>query len=186
MPSVPVPLFVPSLGFASPLDLSSGGVPFSSLFGVSRRCTRCGADKAPELFARDKRTRQALSSCCRDCDNARQRGCVTKPETAWRRAYWARCRTYGIPPVVEPFTRAHLIARDGNECAECGDAGARLELDHIIPVAAGGPHTFTNCRLVCVACNRRKAGDTDAALIAAYRMTMDDAESSGTESARAR
>src|SRR5699024_3820799 len=168
-----VPPFVPVLRFVSPLEIlaNAAGGPgsISDLFDAEKFCFRCERFLPEDSFYPCKRNKSGLTAYCRECERERGRGYVPKPETAWRRAYWARCRKYGITPVVEEFTREDLIARDGEGCAECGGATAALELDHVVPVAAGGAHTLSNTRLVDAACNRRKARSEDSALIAAYR-----------------
>lgn len=66
--------------------------------------------------------------------------------------------------------RDAVIERDGGACRECGirvrrdkrdkyDSGRDLaEVDHIVPVADGGSNDKSNLRLLCLGCNRRKAG----------------------------
>jgi 5-methylcytosine-specific restriction endonuclease McrA len=41
-------------------------------------------------------------------------------------------------------------------CAYCGLRPARLEQDHVIPLARGGQHTSDNVAPACMTCNRRK------------------------------
>lgn len=66
---------------------------------------------------------------------------------------------------VETFTLLDVVARDGSICIVCdGDVDMSLkrphpqspELDHIIPIAAGGPHTLANAGLAHALCNNRK------------------------------
>lgn len=73
------------------------------------------------------------------------------PSVWWEFAYRRRCTDYGLTPVVEHFTRADLIAQWGDECFDCGDEWA--EIDHVLPVRFGGPHTLENCQPVCSSCN---------------------------------
>lgn len=56
-----------------------------------------------------------------------------------------------IPEVVRLF----VWQRDMGRCIEC-QSNAKLEFDHIIPVALGGSNTERNIRLLCESCNRRK------------------------------
>jgi hypothetical protein len=57
-----------------------------------------------------------------------------------------------------------LADRDGDRCWYCGctfddreHGGSRtLTIDHVEPVAAGGPSSLGNLRLCCRTCNRRK------------------------------
>lgn len=48
-----------------------------------------------------------------------------------------------------------LVARDGERCARCGAAG-KMQIDHIHPVAQGGPSDLWNLQLLCAACNNAK------------------------------
>ncbi|MGH2353457.1 MAG: HNH endonuclease [Chloroflexota bacterium] len=53
-----------------------------------------------------------------------------------------------------------VAARAGYRCEYCKTpepaVGYRLELDHIIPVSAGGETSASNLALACVQCNRAK------------------------------
>jgi 5-methylcytosine-specific restriction endonuclease McrA len=49
-----------------------------------------------------------------------------------------------------------IRAMFGNACAYCGAQPARLEQDHVIPLAHGGQHIADNVVPACTACNRRK------------------------------
>src|SRR5213075_2149242 len=70
----------------------------------------------------------------------------------WRRpAAQAQPRREAIPQRV----RHEVWRRDRGTCVECGSR-ARLEFDHIIPVARGGSNTVRNIELRCEPCNRRK------------------------------
>jgi 5-methylcytosine-specific restriction endonuclease McrA len=67
--------------------------------------------------------------------------------------------------------RAAIIARAEGRCENCGievkakkdnkyDSAPNLaEIDHIVPVADGGTDEPENLRLLCLRCNRRKAGE---------------------------
>lgn len=90
---------------------------------------------------------------------------AANPHIVWVGDYRRRALAYGFTPVVEDFTRDDLIARYGDACAYCG--GPFEQLDHSVPVRAGGPHTLDNVRPSCAPCNRAKYHETDRALIAA-------------------
>lgn len=93
---------------------------------------------------------------CRDCKNARQRESArVARHRRWERDYRLRAASCGRVPKVESFTAAELVAKWGNECIYCG--GAFEELDHYIPIAAGGDHSLLNCRPSCNHCNTAKA-----------------------------
>jgi len=63
-------------------------------------------------------------------------------------------------PHIHPYLRARILARDGYRCAYCGDAPARLHLDHIIPWSRGGQCTEDNLTAACVRCNTSKGALT--------------------------
>lgn len=62
-----------------------------------------------------------------------------------------------------PFTesdRLELIEEYEGRCAYCGTKPDTLEMDHIVPLCQGGPHTKRNVVPACFACNRRKGKKT--------------------------
>ena len=42
------------------------------------------------------------------------------------------------------------------ECSYCGKVTSEYELEHIIPLSAGGPNTLSNITVACPQCNRSK------------------------------
>lgn len=179
-----IPPMTNALAFVSPLELIPNDAPYGGevrpvLFALEKYCERCKSFALSDDFVPDRRTSHGLGAWCRACDNARNRGKVAKPETSWRRSYRQRCRQYRIAYSEEPFTREQIVERDGNGCAECGvlaSADSKMVLDHIVPVAAGGPHTLANVQILCGGpsgrgggCNGRKGRTSDRALIAGYK-----------------
>jgi hypothetical protein len=57
-------------------------------------------------------------------------------------------------------TRKRIFARDDYTCSYCGLRGARLECDHIFPIALGGTHDDKNLTTSCFKCNRSKGKKT--------------------------
>lgn len=53
-----------------------------------------------------------------------------------------------------PLNRKNLMVRDRGKCAYCGGHGSTI--DHVIPRAKGGKHTWENVVLSCSPCNQRK------------------------------
>ena len=145
-----------------------------------RVCTSCGERKALAEMAPDCRKKNGYRSRCRKCrasyDRRRyqvkrasilaQQGDYrrTRPEIAWAASYRARARKYGLEPTVERFTYEDVIAQWGGSCVHCG-TGPFEEIDHLIPVAAGGPHTLMNTAPCCRACNQRKRWTFDEWII---------------------
>ncbi|MBT2269786.1 HNH endonuclease [Rhodococcus erythropolis] len=79
-----------------------------------------------------------------------------------------RCRDYGLEPVVVVFTREQLVERWGDACVFCS-TGSFDQVDHRLPVAAGGPHTIENVVPVCTSCNEAKRQLYDMAAIHEFR-----------------
>jgi 5-methylcytosine-specific restriction endonuclease McrA len=44
----------------------------------------------------------------------------------------------------------------GNKCLRCGRTDAKLELDHVVPLALGGKHSIENAQPLCRSCNASK------------------------------
>jgi len=59
-------------------------------------------------------------------------------------------------PPSQAEVRRQVWRRDKGRCSNCRSTFA-LEIDHILPRAAGGPSTLKNTRLLCRACNQRAA-----------------------------
>lgn len=57
-----------------------------------------------------------------------------------------------------PVTRRAVLHRDNFTCGYCG--GKADTIDHIIPRAQGGMHTWRNVVAACKACNGRKGAKT--------------------------
>lgn len=83
-----------------------------------------------------------------------------------KRCRWCACRLTGrqsmwcakhaqlLWPLRSWQGLSHVIAlRDGGRCRRCGAEGRRSEVDHIIPVRAGGTDHPDNLRLVCKPCH---------------------------------
>lgn len=84
----------------------------------------------------------------------------------WRQMAADRARRHGVP-VVTPFDREQVFARDDWTCQLCGircSSPNPYELtaatvDHIKPLSAGGAHVIGNAQTACLSCNSRKQGD---------------------------
>jgi HNH endonuclease len=64
-------------------------------------------------------------------------------------------------PAIPASLRRLIIQRANNRCEYCtlSQAGqaATFHIDHVLPVAAGGPTTADNLALACVTCSLHKA-----------------------------
>jgi 5-methylcytosine-specific restriction endonuclease McrA len=67
-----------------------------------------------------------------------------------------------LPTRAVTFSRRNIYRRDRFQCQYCGEnpGSEELTIDHVVPRAAGGVSSWTNCVLACLACNKRKADRT--------------------------
>lgn len=63
-------------------------------------------------------------------------------------------------PKVESVNRMKVWERDGGICGICGEVANRdaFHVDHIVPIARGGEHSYANVQVAHPACNLRKGG----------------------------
>lgn len=125
-----------------------------------RPCAHCGTEFAPAYG--DLRQ----SYCSSECLYAR-RALRDSGSTHKRRA-----RRFGC--AIEKVDRIAVFDRDGWKCQICGidtprtSLGTREhdapELDHVIPLAQGGAHSFANTQCACRDCNNVKGNRTPAQL----------------------
>jgi len=84
--------------------------------------------------------------------------------TRHRTSSAARARYYGV--AHEHVRRIDVFERDGWRCQACGCETPRSlmglikdnapQLDHIVPISRGGPHTMDNVQCLCRLCNQIK------------------------------
>jgi hypothetical protein len=68
--------------------------------------------------------------------------------------------------VVSQRVRFEVLSRDGYRCGYCGAPGnvdAELQIDHVVPRAAGGTDKPSNLLTACGPCNQGKADTHPAA-----------------------
>ena len=75
-----------------------------------------------------------------------------------RRAYKARRRALRLSAFVENVAVAVLVERDHGLCGICQQPVAYTDrsVDHILPLAAGGKHSYANTRLTHLRCNIKR------------------------------
>jgi len=71
---------------------------------------------------------------------------------------------------VEVVCPREVYASQSGECYLCSAVRAfsEMHLDHVIPLARGGKHERTNCKMACAVCNLRKGSKTPEEL--SYQM----------------
>lgn len=83
---------------------------------------------------------------------------------AWskRPSRWAE---RGPRVVFTPQERAQILGRAGHRCYVYDPdlcRGRATEVDHVIPVAEGGPHTLANASAICWPCHDKKSREEAA------------------------
>lgn len=116
----------------------------------ARPCAECGVDFCPEYGM--KRRRFCSPPCAKRSGNRTKR----KKERARKRG-----------ATVETVDPNKVFDRDGWRCQLCGvktprklrgtDKPNAPELDHIVPLAKGGEHSYRNTHCACKACNAAKS-----------------------------
>lgn len=79
---------------------------------------------------------------------------VRHAERARERNAVRRARRLGVRLVSTPLERGYALLLRGDPCAYCGSPAA--ELDHVVPLAAGGEDGPTNLVGACRSCNAKK------------------------------
>lgn len=120
----------------------------------TRTCAVCG-----QVFTQEKKWQRTCSVECKAEISRRERR-VAKSR---RRARIRGAQHQSIDPLA-------VFARDGWRCQLCGVRtpkrlrgtyeGKAPELDHIVSLACGGAHTWSNVQCACRDCNHAKGADS--------------------------
>lgn len=70
----------------------------------------------------------------------------------------ARRRASFYTETIEGVSRDVVAERDNHTCHICGEwvSAHEMSLDHVVPLARGGEHTYSNIKLAHKVCNSRK------------------------------
>lgn len=122
---------------------------------ITSRCEDCGTEIVGTASKR----------LCKSCRVKRSRMAATIAHGSTKK-HRHRARKFGV--AYEPISPIKLFDRDGWRCQICGASTPKRlrgtyddrapEVDHRIPMAMGGPHTWSNVQTACRACNIRKGG----------------------------
>ena len=125
-------------------------------------CPDCGAAYCP-LYGAKPGPAGRCSLCAADRARAVKRAGKRRHGSTHRQ----RARRAGV--AYEPVDLLAVLERDHWRCQLCGIDTPRTlrgtteprapEIDHVIPLAAGGSHTAANCQCACRGCNVRKGAD---------------------------
>lgn len=136
--------------------LERGGRPWSS--SDEERAERRRAalkryrDAHPERVREASRAHQAKYPERRRA--ARSKWAQSNPDAVNLTRHRRRARKVGV---ISKGIVALLLTSQRGRCANCRcDIRYAYEVDHIVPLAAGGAHADENLQLLCGDCNRRK------------------------------
>lgn len=122
----------------------------------------CGADGCGQSFVASE-PQSRFAHYCSDACQRRQAKRRRAERYGWNESNRARARRYGV--AYEAIRIKEVFERDGYRCGICGeqtDPEAKVPephaptLDHIVPMSAHGPHTYSNVQCACFRCNSIK------------------------------
>lgn len=122
---------------------------------IAASCDVCGA----KFLSKQPKARGCSPRCTKQ-GTARRRAA----KYGWNESWRARCRRGG--GTWELVHRRKVFERDGWTCYLCGRRVLRnaavpnaraATIDHVIPLASGGDHSYANTRCAHFECNWRKA-----------------------------
>ncbi|MEV5765664.1 HNH endonuclease signature motif containing protein [Micromonospora sp. NPDC052213] len=132
---------------------SMEGKPARAIY-CTRRCKEKAAARrnVTERNARHRDSRKAWKKAHRKTDAGK--------DARWAEMAKRRARAHGAP-VVELVKRRDVFERDGWICLLCGEPTLRetgtdprsASVDHTVPLADGGSHTYDNAVTAHLACN---------------------------------
>ena len=66
--------------------------------------------------------------------------------------------------IIPQAVRQYVLERNNYQCQSCGKQSsvAKLNIDHIIPLATGGSNDISNLQVLCSQCNQRKKHHFDS------------------------
>lgn len=104
-----------------------------------------------------KKLRELKAHSCPDMDSLLKKMCGVVGDV-WDPMIVKRKRKITLKDsrYIQVGVKAAVWERDQGQCVNCGSTLA-LEVDHIEPYAVGGKTEVENLRLLCHACNQRKA-----------------------------
>lgn len=139
---------------------------------MGRECRWCKIAYVPEVGLRQK---YYCTDLCRLASFRAMRSDCT---------HRRRAKKFGCS--YEPVSKRKVFERDGWKCQLCGVSTPEAkrgtidddapELDHIIPLAKGGAHSYQNTQCACRRCNRLKSDKSAWELVGMRQATQDGAE----------
>src|SRR5699024_10647751 len=121
----------------------------------TRKCRLCKEEKTLNLFERDKRVKDGITTRCKACKS----GLDSRSDVLYR-SLRARAKNDGVPLEVTRKELRSLFAAFDGCCIYCGvkeeNCERRHHVDHVIATSKGGRHHIGNLVLACDRCNRQK------------------------------
>lgn len=134
-------------------------------------CTVCGKSFSVSEYLQDcglKQMQQSPKYCSYKCKRKATNKARKMSPSGKTGHYYVRARKYGVE-YIPGITLKKVVARDGLRCAICGgmcdwndhtwsscSGPLHPSIDHIIPMAKGGPHIWENVQVAHVMCNSEK------------------------------
>lgn len=110
---------------------------YTTEYGPTKLCSRCGISKAPSEFPRSNGMECGLHNQCTFCARLSS-------------------TSQGLRDfILQPDRDSKPYVKD-NACRQCGKTD-HLAIDHIVPLAKGGNDTSANKQTLCRTCNSRKS-----------------------------
>jgi 5-methylcytosine-specific restriction endonuclease McrA len=145
------------------------------LNGMNKYCGGCGKAQPLVMFDEDKSKKDGLTTTCGACDRAYSQAYYASKKNRTPVAMTAhelqvlaaeksardneinhRRRARKVANGVNLVKATEMIAIAAWPCTACA-APAPSTVDHIIPIARGGPHSIGNLMPLCRSCNSSKS-----------------------------
>jgi hypothetical protein len=173
---------LPPLGKPSVVPCAICSTPFQQKTCRGKTCSRVCSRELSKQTARDaaKPAAPLPERECKRCGKAFTQTKAGRPQVfcgrKCRRRHFKRCegsenhrkRARRANVSYEPVSRLKVFERDRWKCQICGRKTPKRvmgscvdsapELDHRVPMAMGGGHTWDNVQCACRACNSKKGG----------------------------
>jgi 5-methylcytosine-specific restriction endonuclease McrA len=125
----------------------------------SRQCTRCEQHKLPtEFYSNDRyhciECERSSASSRMNRYNKTLRGRASQALQNSRKTI--KRNGYDILDDLTLMDVIFTFAHSDGECAYCGKVTDNYHLEHIVPLSANGPNTFSNVVTSCGGCNSSK------------------------------
>ena len=121
-----------------------------------KTCTACKQRKPIDSFPLDRYKPDGHKPHCALC-HASKNQARRDNNPHWHPAIQEnyRARQLGKVGQVSPSERAAVWLQCEGKCVHCGSTDD-LEMDHVVPLNAGGEHDATNIQVLCHTCNSSK------------------------------